>query len=76
MEQGTKPNGLTIDLGEFTYDINGSPAQNFKFEGITSEDRISGVRVDFHSNYGGSYTCIYRIAVHGTPVTIRGVGNN
>uniref|UniRef100_A0A0K0EJ82 SUN domain-containing protein n=1 Tax=Strongyloides stercoralis TaxID=6248 RepID=A0A0K0EJ82_STRER len=55
-------NGTSI--GNFTYKISEPSVQTFKIV-EKSEKRYPMVKVRVKSNYGASYTCLYRIRVHG-----------
>ena len=44
---------------------------NRKLQQDARNKMISIVKVEFLSNYGSGFTCIYRFRVHGTPVNIR-----
>lgn len=57
----------TVNLGEFSYDLQKSNAQTFQLDRTTADARvINMVRLDFSSNHGNSeLTCIYRFRVHG-----------
>ncbi|KZT52215.1 hypothetical protein CALCODRAFT_99064 [Calocera cornea HHB12733] len=58
-----------MHLGSFEYDNQGNAIQAF-----TVDPSLSVLKIDFgmlvftfNSNYGGDYTCLYRIRVHGEP---------
>lgn len=53
-----------FELGNFEYDISGNSIQMFK---IKRKMHFAATLVDirFDSNWGGSYTCIYRVRIHG-----------
>ncbi|KZV19291.1 SUN domain-containing protein 2-like [Dorcoceras hygrometricum] len=56
-------------LSEFTYDLEKSNAQTFKVLDSVKSTVVNTVRLDFESNHGSaSYTCIYRLRVHGHEV--------
>jgi len=67
-------------LGEFEYEFheNSSPIQtwmvpvNMRTLNVTS-DRVV---VLFTENYGGEYTCVYRVRVHGEPVKLEPQGGS
>ncbi|CAG5112398.1 Oidioi.mRNA.OKI2018_I69.chr2.g6618.t1.cds [Oikopleura dioica] len=54
------------ELGQWEYNINDHPIQTFNV--MRKMHFPSGI-IDFRfeSNWGGSYTCIYRVRVHGDP---------
>ncbi|KZP00522.1 hypothetical protein CALVIDRAFT_533524 [Calocera viscosa TUFC12733] len=58
-----------LHLGSFEYDDQGNAIQSFILDASPSEHNIDfGLLVfTFSSNYGGEYTCLYRIRVHGEP---------
>merc|ERR1712100_249046 len=67
----TEAGSQGILLGDFTYDRDGNEVQNFIVNQDARNKMISIVKVEFLSNYGSGFTCIYRFRVHGTPVNIR-----
>jgi SUN domain-containing protein 1/2 len=53
-------------LGNFTYDIYGSPLQYFPIQDTTANS-FNLIELKIHSNNGNPYyTCLYRFRVHGT----------
>ncbi|KAL0557116.1 hypothetical protein IC582_005634 [Cucumis melo] len=69
--QGDDPNSAInaekmFLLAKFTYDLEKSNAQTFDVADTTGSGLVDMIRLDFSSNHGGpSYTCIYRVRVHG-----------
>lgn len=56
--------GDPVELGKFTYDLNGPPIQQFDI--MMQAASFNFARFAFLSNYGNlNYTCIYRVRVHG-----------
>ncbi|CAI7988775.1 SUN domain-containing protein 2 [Geodia barretti] len=55
-------------LGQFTYTIDGTPIQEFP---VRDEGKAyTHILFDFLSNHGNElYTCVYRVRVHGHPVS-------
>ncbi|EJU04970.1 hypothetical protein DACRYDRAFT_20541 [Dacryopinax primogenitus] len=62
-------NARFMHLGSFEYDNQGAPIQKFSLDPAPSGHMIDfGLVVfTFNSNYGGDYTCLYRIRIHGEP---------
>ncbi|CAG8447810.1 17847_t:CDS:2 [Acaulospora morrowiae] len=57
-----------IKLGEFVYDLEGPPVQNFVVDHSNGSENIpiKGVIFKINSNWGhGKYTCLYQFKVHG-----------
>jgi SUN domain-containing protein 1/2 len=53
-------------LGNFTYDINGSPLQHFPIQ-QASANTFNLIELRIHGNHGNPhYTCLYRFRVHGS----------
>ncbi|KAL3814329.1 hypothetical protein ACJIZ3_015597 [Penstemon smallii] len=52
-------------LTEFTYDLEKKNVQTYKVVESAASKLVDTIRLDFTSNHGGSYTCIYRLRVHG-----------
>lgn len=58
-----------MKLGEFTYDIDGTPLQTFDMTFASAPVRF--VRLQVTSNQGHpDYTVLYRLRVHGTPTPV------
>ncbi|KAL3820420.1 hypothetical protein ACJIZ3_006325 [Penstemon smallii] len=52
-------------LTEFTYDLEKNNVQTYKVVESAASRLVDTIRLDFTSNHGGAYTCIYRLRVHG-----------
>lgn len=65
---------LPVKLGEFRYDISEDASHVQTFPLNSTSLIIRAVRVDFLSNHGSrAHTCVYRIRVHGNPVSRNGI---
>ena len=54
-----------MKLAAFTYRSDGAPAQTFEIASRASRP-VRAVQLRVRSNYGhASYTCLYRVRVHG-----------
>lgn len=53
-------------LAEFSYQIN-TKYNVQTFEALPTKNAYQRVRIEILSNYGHTYTCLYRIRVHGNP---------
>jgi SUN domain-containing protein 1/2 len=59
-------NGEEHYLGNFTYNINGSPSQYFPIQN-PSANSFHFIELKIHTNHGNpTYTCLYRFRVHGS----------
>ena len=59
---------IFMELGNYTYDINGSPTQIFIQQNDSLDFPLDLIRFEILSNYGEEqYTCLYRVRVHGIP---------
>ncbi|XP_058056330.1 sperm-associated antigen 4 protein [Anopheles bellator] len=54
-----------IWYGSFWFDYKQDFLQTFHFAADTQTQTVRYVRVEFFSNHGEDYTCIYRLRVHG-----------
>ncbi|VDP31156.1 unnamed protein product [Heligmosomoides polygyrus] len=52
-------------LGDFVYDINGSPLQFFVVK-RQPDYPVKIIEMEVTSNYGAEYTSLYRLRVHGS----------
>ena len=56
------------ELGSFEFDISRDSIQMFKIK-RKMHFPAGLMHFRFDSNWGGAYTCIYRVRVHGDPVS-------
>ncbi|XP_053672211.1 SUN domain-containing protein 3-like [Anopheles nili] len=56
-----------VYLGTFLFDYANSFLQTMYVKSELETPSFQFIQLDIHSNYGESYTCIYRIRIHGTP---------
>ncbi|KAI8546056.1 hypothetical protein RHMOL_Rhmol07G0086400 [Rhododendron molle] len=66
LEEHDTPEQQMFLLTEFTYDLEKSNAQTFNVLDSVGSGMVNTIRLDVASNHGSaSYTCIYRLRVHG-----------
>ncbi|KAL3814327.1 hypothetical protein ACJIZ3_015595 [Penstemon smallii] len=71
LRRGKDATGVKVDpkkkflLAEFMYDLEKRNLQTYKVVDSASSNLVDTVRLDVRSNYGGAFTCIYRLRVHG-----------
>ncbi|KAF7138030.1 hypothetical protein RHSIM_Rhsim07G0072700 [Rhododendron simsii] len=66
LEKRDTPEQQMFLLTEFTYDLEKSNAQTFSVLDSVGSGMVNTIRLDVASNHGSaSYTCIYRLRVHG-----------
>ncbi|KAF2708891.1 hypothetical protein K504DRAFT_468116 [Pleomassaria siparia CBS 279.74] len=69
---GDGPKGY-VCLGSFEYDINGSNhIQTFDLEVASGAHPVTRAVVRVVSNWGGDYSCLYRVRLHGESPAVAG----
>ncbi len=54
-----------VILGEFEFEKDDAPFRTFELGEAAYLEPISHVKLEFLTNHGSDFTCVYRVRVHG-----------